>query len=155
MSSRILISLAVAAALAAPIVAQADSYPGQPKGDWLFRVGMSQLNPDSKNLNASESGLPANLVVDSDVSPTLNIEYMLTDHLGTELLLAWPFTHGIDAKAGGETLFRLGNVDCDAEQRMRGQRRGDGPQPATSRDAMFSCDMRFRSPPMRRQMSHR
>ena len=112
MSSRILISLAVAAALAAPIVAQADSYPGQPKGDWIFRVGVSQLNPDSENLPASESGAPANLEVDSDVSPTLTVEYMLTDHLGTELLLAWPFTHGIDAKAGGETLFRLGNVDA-------------------------------------------
>ena len=64
MSSRILISLAVAAALAAPIVAQADSYPGQPKGDWLFRVGVSQINPESKNLSASDSGLPANLVPD-------------------------------------------------------------------------------------------
>ena len=99
MSSRILISLAVAAALAAPIVAQADSYPGQPKGDWLFRVGVSQLNPDSKNLQRHpEVGITGNLVVDSDISPTLNVEYMLTDHLGTELLLAWPFTHGIDAK---------------------------------------------------------
>ncbi len=111
MSSRILISLAVAAALAAPIVAQADSYPGQPKGDWMFRVGVSQLNPDSKNLPAPRAALRANLVVDSDISPTFTVEYMLTDHLGTELLLAWPFTHGIDAKGDGETLFRIGSVD--------------------------------------------
>ena len=40
MSSRYLISLAVAAALAVPVAAQAE------QGDWLFRVGLSQLNPD-------------------------------------------------------------------------------------------------------------
>src|SRR5512137_867885 len=34
MSSRYLIALAVAAALASPIAANADVAPGQPKGDW-------------------------------------------------------------------------------------------------------------------------
>jgi outer membrane protein len=113
MSSRILTSLAVAAALAAPIAANADSAPGQPKGDWLFRVGVSQVNPESRNLTGSVvDSLGANsLTIDSDISPTFNVEYMLTNHLGTELLLAWPFTHGIDAKGNGGTSTRVAQVD--------------------------------------------
>ena len=95
MSSRILISLAVAAALAAPIVAQADSYPGQPKGDWLFRVGVSQLNPDSKNLATAsrKSGCTATSSLDSDISPTFNVEYMLTNTSAPSCCSRWPFTH--------------------------------------------------------------
>jgi outer membrane protein W/outer membrane protein OmpA-like peptidoglycan-associated protein len=91
----------VAAALAVPVAAQAE------QGDWLFRVGMSMINPDSENLNLGN----AFLVVDDDVSPTINVSYFLTDHISTELLAAWPFTHGIDVKpfAGGEE--RIGNVD--------------------------------------------
>ena len=47
MSSRYLIPLAVAAALAAPVANawELDAYPGQPKGDWIFRVGMTGVNP--------------------------------------------------------------------------------------------------------------
>jgi outer membrane protein len=108
MSSRYLIPLAVAAALASPIAANADVAPGQPKGDWLFRVGLSQVNPDSGNLNLGD-GVYA--VVDSDISPTFNISYFLTNHISTELLLAWPFTHGIDLKGAGLGGARVGNVD--------------------------------------------
>ena len=104
MSSRYLISLAVAAALAAPIAAQAE------QGDWLFRVGLSQLNPDETNLELPPVG---DIVVDDDVSPTFNISYFLTDHISTELLAAWPFTHGVDLKTGepGDDKTRIGNVD--------------------------------------------
>jgi outer membrane protein W/outer membrane protein OmpA-like peptidoglycan-associated protein len=105
MSSRYLIPLAVAAALASPI-ANADVAPGQPKGDWLFRVGLSQVNPDKDNLD-TPLGM---LVVDSDVSPTFNVSYFLTDHLSTELLAAWPFTHGIDVRNDG-TKTRVGHTD--------------------------------------------
>jgi outer membrane protein len=104
MSSRYLISLAVAAALAAPIAAQAE------QGDWLFRVGLSQLNPDETNLELPPVG---DIVVDDDVSPTFNISYFITDHISTELLAAWPFTHGVDLKTGepGDDKTRIGNVD--------------------------------------------
>jgi outer membrane protein len=102
MSSRILIPLAVAAALMAPMTASAE------KGDWLFRVGMSQLNPDETNLVVPGVG---DLVVDSDLSPTFNVSYFLTDHISTELLAAWPFTHGIDLKTGGGGVERVGYVD--------------------------------------------
>jgi outer membrane protein W len=108
MSSRYLI-LAVAAVLAAPVVASADVAPGQPKGDWLFRVGFSQVNPDKTNL---ETPL-GDLVVDDDVSPTFNISYFITNHISTELLAAWPFTHGIDLKTGapGDDKTRIGYTD--------------------------------------------
>ncbi|HEX9208829.1 MAG TPA: OmpW family outer membrane protein, partial [Steroidobacteraceae bacterium] len=77
MSSRILIPLAVAAALAAPVAAHSAE-----KGDWLFRVGMSQINPKKNNL---ELGDGVAVVVDSDLSPTFNVSYFLTDHISTEL----------------------------------------------------------------------
>jgi outer membrane protein len=101
MSSRYLIPLAVAAALAAPVAAQAE------QGDWLFRVGLSQVNPEKENLQ-----LPtAFVVVDDDVSPTFNISYFLTDHISTELLAAWPFTHGVDLRPFSGGKERVGNVD--------------------------------------------
>jgi outer membrane protein len=101
MSSRYLIPLAVAAALAAPVAAHAE------QGDWLFRVGLSEVNPQEENLEIPG----AFVVVDSDLSATLNLSYFLTKHISTELLVAWPFTHGVDLKpfAGGDT--RIGNVD--------------------------------------------
>jgi outer membrane protein W/outer membrane protein OmpA-like peptidoglycan-associated protein len=108
MSSRILIPLAVAAALAAPVAAHAE------KGDWLFRVGMSQINPDSENLvlfEDSTTGEKDTLVVDSDLSPTFNVSYFFTDNLSTELLAAWPFTHGIDVKSTEAETARVANVD--------------------------------------------
>ena len=46
MSSRYLIPLAVAAALAAPVAANAEEGTYDP-GKWLVRVGLSQINPDS------------------------------------------------------------------------------------------------------------
>ena len=93
MSSRYLIPLAVAAALAAPVAAHAQDEGTYDPGKWLVRVGLSQINPDKENLEIPGTAF---LVVDSDVTPTGTVEYMITPHIGTELLLAWPATHGID-----------------------------------------------------------
>ncbi len=111
MSSRYLIPLAVAAALAAPVAANAwdlDAYPGQPKGDWIFRLGASQVNPQNQNLSLGDG---VYVVADSDVSLTGTVTYMITDHIGTELLLAYPFTHGLDLKGDGWGGDRIGYVD--------------------------------------------
>ena len=59
MSSRYLIPLAVAVALATPLAAQAE------QGDWLFRVGMSQVNPEKENLDLGN----AFVVVDTFLGP--------------------------------------------------------------------------------------
>ena len=103
MSSRYLIPLAVAAALAAPVAANAEEGTYDP-GKWLVRVGMSQINPDSTNYKLDDS---TSIVVDSDISPTATVEYMITPHIGTELLVAWPFTHGIDLKSYKDNVQRV------------------------------------------------
>ena len=102
MSSRILIPLAIAATLLTPLTASAE------QGDWLFRAGISQLNPDKTNLELGNTG---DIVVDSDLSPTFNVSYMLTDHISTELMASWPFTNGIDLKTSGGGKERVGSVD--------------------------------------------
>ena len=80
MSSRYLIPLAVAAALAAPVAAHAQDEGTYDPGKWLVRVGMSQINPDSYNLDL---GNGTAVVVDSDLSPTATVEYMITPHIGS------------------------------------------------------------------------
>ncbi len=107
MSSRYLIPLAVAAALAAPVAANAQEGTYDP-GKWLVRVGLSQINPDSYNLKLNDTTA---VVVDSDITPTGTIEYMITPHIGTELLLAWPATHGLDLDTGSRPLDRVAHVD--------------------------------------------
>jgi outer membrane protein W len=112
MSSRYLIPLAVVAALAAPAAANAwdlDAYPGQPKGDWIFRLGWSVVNPADQNLKLPSELYSPELDVDvpvggyvvADMGTSLSgtVTYMVTDHIGTELLVAWPFTHGLDIKS--------------------------------------------------------
>lgn len=104
MSRRYLLPLAVAAVLATPLAATAA------QGDWLVRVGMSGVDPKESNLERAP-GLNGDLVVDWGVSSTFNVGYMLTDHIATELLAAWPFTHGVDLKTGGGGVQRVGYVD--------------------------------------------
>jgi outer membrane protein len=104
MHSKILKAMVVATLAAAPLAAQAgifsDTAPGEQKGDWLVRVGLSQVNPKSENLVLGSGDDTVKLVVDSDISPTFDVTYMFSNHFGVELLAAWPFTHGIDVRPG-------------------------------------------------------
>jgi outer membrane protein W/outer membrane protein OmpA-like peptidoglycan-associated protein len=120
MHSKILKAMVVATLAAAPLAAQAgifsDTAPGEQKGDWIVRAGLSQVNPKSENLQPFGPYAPlsipeSTLVVDSDISPTFDVTYMFTNHFGIELLAAYPFTHGIDLKpySGGEA--RLAQTD--------------------------------------------
>ena len=111
MLSRYLVPLTLAVSLAAPFVANADVAPGQPKGDWLFRLGVTQVNPTSSPGLKNPLGNGVDLTADSDVSVSGTIAYMWTDHIGTELLLAYPFTHGVDAKFPGGSKERIGRVE--------------------------------------------
>jgi outer membrane protein len=106
-----LLATVATGALLAPFVASADVAPGEDKGDWIFRLGVSQLNPTSSPglKNPLDNGV--DLTADSDVSVSGTIAYMLTDHIGTELLLAYPFSHGVDAKFPGGTKERIAHVD--------------------------------------------
>jgi outer membrane protein len=70
--------------------------------------GHVDAHPDSTNLANTAGG---DIVLDSDISPTFNVAYMLTDYISTELFAAWPFTNGIDLKTEGGDKTRIGNVD--------------------------------------------
>lgn len=82
-------------------------------GDVLVRVGLGHVNPDTSSGNLVVAGdeLPgARIDVGSNTRPIVNLTYMATDHIGLEVLAAWPFEHdikgaGILAGAGklGET----------------------------------------------------
>ena len=79
--------LAVAALLSASSLASAHE-----AGDWLFRIGGSNVDPKSNN-----SPLVS---VDDGASATFNFTYMYTDNLAVEVLAAWPFKHDISLVGG-------------------------------------------------------
>jgi outer membrane protein len=72
-------------------------------GDILIRAGAVTVDPHEDSgdiyvgaLSTSVAGTTATL--DSDTQLGLNFAYMLTDHLGIELLAATPFKHNIGVK---------------------------------------------------------
>lgn len=91
---RQVIPLAVlAAALLAGTPAQAFD-----AGDWLLRVGASNVDPDDPN--GSLLGLDVD--IDDATSVTFNGTWMWTDHIGFELLAALPFEHDIELEGVGK-----------------------------------------------------
>lgn len=72
-------------------------------GDWLLKVGVTNVSPKSNN------GSLANGTVDLDVKsstrPSFSITYMATKNIGVELLGALPFKHSLNSNLGhiGET----------------------------------------------------
>ena len=89
----------IALALAAP-VAQAHQ-----AGDILVRAGAITVNPeaDSSSVKVDRGGLAGTdlggkATMSSDTQLGLNFAYMMTDHLGIELLAATPFEHDVKIK---------------------------------------------------------
>ncbi len=87
----------LAMALAAPLAQAFET------GDIIVRAGAVTVDPreDSDDiyvgaLGTSVSGTKATL--DSDTQLGLNFAYMVTDHLGIELLAATPFSHEVGVK---------------------------------------------------------
>lgn len=64
------------------------------KGDWILRVGGTQVSPKSDNSEI--------VSVDSASSLGINISYMLTNNISLEVLGAYPFEHDIRLKGGGK-----------------------------------------------------
>lgn len=102
MKKTLLATSLIALALATPL-AQAHK-----AGDIIVRAGAATVDPheDSSELKvggADVAGTKATL--DSDTQLGLNFAYMITDHVGIELLAATPFSHsvglkGVDAALG-------------------------------------------------------
>jgi len=75
------------------------------KGDWLVRAGGTYIDPSSSGLSVSatlidpESMQPitvdGKVTADGDASVTFNVTYMVTQHIGIELLAALPFQHDL------------------------------------------------------------
>jgi outer membrane protein len=86
------IALAAVLGLAAPASAHE-------AGDWLVRVGASNVDPKSNNGSIDLTGIATfgvqDVSVDSQVGVTFNITYMYTANIGIELLAALPFEHDI------------------------------------------------------------
>jgi len=98
-----------ALALSVPLVVHAHE-----AGDIIVRAGAATVSPneDSGNLKldgAKISGTKATL--DSDTQLGLTLAYMLTNHIGIELLAASPFHHTVAVKGLGPTLDgKLGDI---------------------------------------------
>lgn len=97
MNKTLLASSLLALTLAAPL-AQAHE-----AGDIILRAGAITVDPHESSsdiwvgaLGSDVAGSKATL--DSDTQLGLNLAYMLTEHLGVELLAATPFSHDVGVK---------------------------------------------------------
>jgi outer membrane protein len=90
MKKQILLSLVAAGLMTVALSAAAFE-----AGDWTFKLGMTNIDPD--NSNGTVAGL--DLSVDDDTSLSFLGEYFFTDAIGLELLASLPFDH--DWTVGG------------------------------------------------------
>lgn len=106
-----LLVLAIAAAFA-PVLAQAEA------GDWVVRARAVSVSPDessdlgktvNKNLGAGLMTPGAELSVDNNVIPELDISYYITKNIAAELILALGTRH--DVSVVGDRVGTVGNQD--------------------------------------------
>ena len=70
-------------------------------GDWLVRVGVTNIDPDDDGGNLE--GSPDNqFEVDSAASLTFEVTYMIDENFAVELLAAYPFEHDIKLDSAGK-----------------------------------------------------
>ncbi len=114
-----LVVLALAAAFS-PVLAQAEA------GDWVVRLRATNINPSessklgettTKNLDSLGLGLTgtavygspnANLQVDSNTIPELDISYYVTKNIALELILALGTKHDVKVSGSGGALTQRG-----------------------------------------------
>ena len=111
-----LLVLALAATFA-PMVAQAEA------GDWVVRLRAVSVNPNEdsnlgkyvNDINPAFLNRGAELAVDSNVIPELDISYYFTKNIAAELILALGTKHDVSVKgaAAGDAVQnqKLGSVD--------------------------------------------
>lgn len=95
-------TLITSALLAAGIGLSTSSLAVQ-QGDWLMRVGLSNVSPNDGSSGTGGIGLANDDIgVDSDTQPSVSFTYMYSDNVGVEILAALPFTHDITLKGAGK-----------------------------------------------------
>lgn len=82
-----------ALALALGIVLVGTSAHGAENPEWIFKLGVHNVDPKSDNGTLAGGTLKAD--VDSDVRPTITAEYLFTPNWGAEVLASLPFQHDI------------------------------------------------------------
>ncbi|MGI1679335.1 MAG: outer membrane beta-barrel protein [Cellvibrionaceae bacterium] len=78
------------------------------KGDLVVRVGAATVDPDSSsnNLKVNQVGIPGtNATVDANTQVGLTLTYMLSNHIGLELLASTPFKHTATLRGGSALLL--------------------------------------------------
>ncbi|MDH4568504.1 outer membrane protein OmpW [Pseudomonas sp. BN414] len=101
MRKHLLTASLLALAIASPL-AQAHK-----AGDVIIRAGAATVDPNEDSSNLSLAGTKAGgtkATLDSDTQLGLTGVYMLTDHVGLELLAATPFQHEVGVKGLGGAL---------------------------------------------------
>jgi len=114
---RSLVVLALAAAFS-PMLAQAEA------GDWVVRARAVNVNPNedsklgktvNKNVASGAMSSGAELSVDSNTIPELDISYYITKNIAAELILATGSKHDVSIKGDAGTTVGnqlLGSVDA-------------------------------------------
>lgn len=96
--SRFASRLSIAALFAPALLAVSVTAQAHQAGDILVRAGAVTVDPheDSSGIkNAALGNLGGKATLDSDTQLGLNFAYMVTDHVGIELLAATPFQHDV------------------------------------------------------------
>jgi len=91
----------IALALAAPAA------HAHQAGDFIVRAGAATVSPNEDSGNIKLDGTKVNgtkATLDSDTQLGLAFAYMITDHIGVELLAATPFQHEVSVKGLGAGL---------------------------------------------------
>ncbi len=81
------------------------------EGDIIVRAGAITVAPNEDSGSVHVGGAPqtgTKATLDSDTQLGLNFAYMVTDHVGVELLAATPFSHDVGTKGLGG--LKLGSL---------------------------------------------
>ena len=86
--------------LAAAVMAAAPVVQAYEAGDFIGRVGVVTVDPDSSSSNLNSNALGeldgAKVSVDSNTQLGLTVSYMFTDQIALGVLGATPFKHNIE-----------------------------------------------------------
>lgn len=85
----------------------------QEQGDWLVRLGLGHVSPDVDSRNLVFEGIELDgyrVDVDDSTRPVFNLTWMASEHIGLELLAAWPFNHRIEGDGALSGLGKLGST---------------------------------------------
>lgn len=98
-------SIIIASMLAATVAPLAHAYK---QGDVVVRAGAATVDPqtESSEISTTVTGKIAGTKATADTNTQLGLtlSYLVTDHVGVELLAATPFTHRIGVKGLGSAI---------------------------------------------------